>query len=324
MNKFVITLMLMFCTNHCLAQTNLHSPTNVGAGNPTFEEWMKQNKWDRLEEAIPSLLIQKEKKEKENPFKEDDYYNIVMSLHYCYMQIGDIASTQKLLYSAMAVYNQRSSEPNSEYTRGLWLCMGHLEFTLKNFGQALAYFNQAQCMYEESNDFGEAYIGMLMNMALSYQANGDILSAKIYIDEAKEQFEHLYGSIFSISNEEHFKVLLSYGNVCEVVGHYNEAEKCFKYIINHCKKTALSQETYILAYNNLAALYMKQGRWSEGAKMLEGLEGGNNERNYLVAQNMAICQLYLRNYPKSISSLREMNSSSLYGIDAIFSNFTGL
>ena len=314
----------MFCTNHCLAQTNLHSPTNVGAGNPTFEEWMKQNKWDRLEEAIPSLLIQKEKKEKENPFKEDDYYNIVMSLHYCYMQIGDISSAQKLLSSAMAVYNQRSSVPNSEYTRGLWLCMGHLEFALKNFSQALAYFNQAQCMYEESNDFGEAYIGMLMNMALSYQANGDILSAKIYIDEAKEQFEHLYGSIFSISNEEHFKVLLSYGNVCEVVGHYNEAEKCFKYIINHCKKTALSQETYILAYNNLAALYMKQGRWSEGAKMLEGLEGGNNERNYLVAQNMAICQLYLRNYPKSISSLREMNSSSLYGIDAIFSNFTGL
>jgi CHAT domain-containing protein len=296
----------------------------VGAGNPTFEEWMKQNKWDRLEEAIPSLLIQKEKKEKENPFKEDDYYNIVMSLHYCYMQIGDIASTQKLLSSAMAVYNQRSSEPNSEYTRGLWLCMGDLEFTLKNFGQALAYFNQAQCMYEESNDFGEAYIGMLMNLALSYQANGDILSAKIYIDEAKEQFEHLYGSIFSISNEEHFKVLLSYGNVCEVVGHSNEAEKCFKYIVNHCKKTALSQETYILAYNNLAALYMKQGRWSEGANLLEGLEGGNNERNYLVAQNMALCQLYLRNYPKSISSLREMNSSSLYSIDAIFSNFTGL
>lgn len=324
MNKFVITLMLMVYANHCLAQTNLHSSVNVGAGNLTFEEWMKQNKWDRLEDAIPFLLKQKEKKEKEYPFKEDDYYNIIMSLHYCYMQIGDIASTQKLLSSAMAVYNQRSSEPNSEYIRGLWLCMGHLEFTLKNFGQALAYFNQAQCMYEESNDFGEAYIGMLMNIALSYQANGDILSAKIYMDEAKEQFEHLYGSIFSISNEEHFKVLLSYGNVCEVVGHYNEAEKCFKYIINHCKKTVLSQETYILAYNNLAALYMKQGRWSEGAKILEGLEGGNNERNYLVAQNMAICQLYLRDYPKSISSLREMNNSSLYGIDAIFSNFTGL
>ena len=68
----------MFCTNHCLAQTNLHSSANVGAGNPTFEEWMKQNKWDRLEEAIPSLSIQKEKKEKENPFKEDDYYNIVI------------------------------------------------------------------------------------------------------------------------------------------------------------------------------------------------------------------------------------------------------
>ena len=188
MNKFVITLILMFYANQCLAQTNLHASSNNGGGNLTFEEWMKKNKWGRLEEAIPSLLIQKENKEKENPFNEDDYYSIVMSLHYCYVQIGDIASTRKLLSSAMAVYNQRSSEPNTEYTRGLWLCMGQLEFTLKNFGQALAYFNQAQCMYEESNDFGEAYVGMLINMALSYQANGDILSAKIYIDEAKEQF----------------------------------------------------------------------------------------------------------------------------------------
>ena len=312
----------MCCAFICKAQINSQSSAN--SNRPTFDEWMKQNNWNRLEEAIPSLLNQKELKENENPFREDDYYNIVMSLHYCYMQIGDITSTQKLLSSAMAVYNQRSSNPNSEYTRALWLCMGHLEFTLKNFGQALAYFNQAQRMYEESNDFGEAYIGMLMNMALSYQANGDVLSAKIYMDEAKEQFENLYGSIFSTSNEEHFKVLLSYGNVCDVVGHYNEAEKCFKYIVDHCKKTILSQETYALAYNNLAALYMKQGRWSEGAQLLDGLEGDNNERNYLFAQNMAICQLYLGNYPKSISALQSMNNYSMHNIDAIFSHFTGL
>lgn len=322
MNKFVITLMLMFCANYCLAQMNLHSSTDVGADSLTL--WMKQNKCDRLEDAIPFLLIQKEKKEKENPFKEDDYYSIVMPLYYCYMQIGDITSAQKLLSSAMAVHNQRSSQPNSEYTRILWLCMGELEFSLKNFDQALAYFHEAQCMYEESNDYGEAYIRMLMNMALSYQANGDILSAKIYMDEAKEQFEHLYGSIFSISNEDHFKVLLNYGKVCDAVGHCNEAEKCFKYIVNHCKKNAFTQETYIIAYNNLAFLYMKQGRWAEGAKLLEGLEGNNNEMNSLFAQNMAICQLYLSNYPKSISSLREMNDYSLQNIDAIFSNFTGL
>lgn len=323
MNKFVFTLIFMFCANYCLAQTNLYSSTDVGAA-PLTLEWMKQNKCERLEDAIPFLLIQKEKKEKNNPFKEDDYYNIVMSLHYCYMQIGDIASTQKLLSSAIAVYNQKSCEPNSEYTRGLWLCMGHLDFALKNFNQALVCFHQAQCMYEESNDFGEMYIGMLTNMALSYQANGDILSAKIYMDEAKDQFEHLHGSIFSISDEEHFKILLSYGSICDAVGHHNEAEKCFKYIVNHCKKTTLTQEAYVLAYNNLAALYMKQGQWSEGARLLKGLEGNNNERNYLVAQNMAICQLYLRNYPKSISSLREMNDYSLQNIDAIFSNFTGL
>ena len=322
MNKYIFTLMVTFCANYSLAQTNFHSSTDVGADPLTL--WMKQNKCDRLEDAIPFLLKQKEKKEKENPFKEDDYYSIVMPLNYCYMQIGDIASSQKLLSSAMAVYNQRSSQPNSEYTRGLWLCRGALEFLLKNFGQALAYLHQAQCMYEESNDYGEMYIRLLMNMASSYQANGDILSAKIYMDEAKEQFEHLYGSIFSISNEDHLKVLLSYGRVCDAVGHCNEAEKCYKYIVNHCKKNAFTQETYIIAYNNLAALYMKQGRWTEGAKLLEGLEGNNNEMNYLLSQNKAICQLYLRNYPKSILSLREMNDCFLQNIDAIFSNFTGL
>lgn len=322
MNKFVITLMLMFYANHCLAQTSLHSSANVGGGNLTFEEWMKQNKWDRLEEAIPSLLIQKDKKEKENPFKEDDYYNIVMSLHYCYMQIGEIASTQKLLSSAMAVYNQRSSEPNSEYIRGLWLCMGQLEFTLKNFGQALAYFNQAQCMYEESNDFGEAYIGMLMNMALSYQANGDILSAKIYIDEAKEQFEHLYGSIFSFSNKEHFPFLLCYGNICLGVGHLTEAEKCFKYIVDNCQRTSFSQDYYSLACNNLANVYIMQKKWPKGKKLLESLEGSNDEENYLYAQNLALCYFYSNEISKTIATLQSMNNYSLSNIVKIFTNFT--
>ena len=102
-----LTLILLCCAFICKAQINSQSSAN--SNRPTFDEWMKQNNWNRLEE---------------------DYYNIVMSLHYCYMQIGDITSTQKLLSSAMAVYNQRSSNPNSEYTRALWLCMGHLEFTL--------------------------------------------------------------------------------------------------------------------------------------------------------------------------------------------------
>ena len=55
MNKFVFTLMVTFCANYCLAQTNLHSSTDVGEA-PLTLEWMKQNKCDRLEDAIPFLL----------------------------------------------------------------------------------------------------------------------------------------------------------------------------------------------------------------------------------------------------------------------------
>lgn len=320
--RTILSLILLLSAFICQAQIDLQSSMTAKSERPTFDEWMHSHKWNSFEEAIPTLLEQKTWKESEVPFKEQDYYDIVMSLHQCFIQIGDITSSQKHLSSAMEVYNRKSNRPNSEYTRALWLCMGQLEFTLKNFGQALAYFNQAQCLYEESNDFGEAYIGMLMNMALSYQANGDILSAKIYMDEAKEQFEKLHGNVFAISNKEHFLFLLNYGYICYLVGQINEAERCFKYIIDNCPKDFLSQDAYALARNNLSIIYMMQRRWTEGAKLLEGLEGENDERNYLYAQNLALCYFYLNKIPKSISALQKMNNYSLTNIDKIISNFT--
>ena len=323
MNKVVI-LVLLCCTIVSQAQTDLQSSTHTKSGRPTLDEWMKSHNYDRFEQAIPSLLVQKEKKENEIPFKEDDYYDIVMSLHECYMQIGDVASSQKLLSSAMRIYVQKSNRQNSKFTRALWLCMGQLEMILKNYGQALAYLNQAQLMLEEANDYGEDYVGMLMNMAISYQANGDILSAKIYMDEAKEHFEKLHGSIFSITYEEHFMLLSNYGYISYLTGHETEAEKCFKYIIDNCKRSLHTNDVYSLACNNLSAIYMMKGKWSECAKMLERLKSENDERNYLYAQNLALCYFHLKKFPKAITALQDMNNYSLSNVEKIFSSFTGV
>lgn len=324
MKRIAIALVLACCASYGLAKTDLHSQGDEKAWELTVEDWLKRNKWKGLEEAIPTLLEQKERKEHEEPFKEDEYYNIVMWLHHCYTQLGDFASTQKLLSSALHVYNRKGGNPNSKYTRSLWMCKGMLEFSLKNYGDALRYYNEAQCLFEEANEYGEDYVVMLSNMASAYQANGDALSAKMYIDEAKEQFERLHGSIFSAPGEERFKMLLSYGNVCDLVGHKAEAEKCFRHIVERCKKTLFSQDTYTLARNNLAALYMKQNRWAEAAKLLDKLEGENDEDDYLLAQNKALCQIYLGNHRKCMASLASMNNCALRNIDALFSQFAGL
>ena len=292
-------------------------------GQLSYDECMSVDA-TRFGEIIPSLINLKLSYEKADTYNGAMYSRIVMYLHYYYMSIGDFASSRQLLNDAADIFSQRESEPNNEYFRYILTGRGQIEVMLKNYGEALDYLNLAQKYYEEKNDYSEPYMVMMLNMAMSYQANGDLLSAKIYIDEAIEQYENLHGSIYEIQDENYFLLLSNYGYICDAIGHKQEAERCFLTVINNSNKTPQSYDAYVLACNNLAALYMKQGRWSEGAKLLKDLIGNNNERNYMVAQNMAICQLYLRNYPKSILSLQEMNNCSLQNIDAIFSNFTGL
>lgn len=295
----------------------------VKKGELSFDECLSVDV-TQFGEIVPSLINLKRSYAKVGAYNGAMYSKIVMYLHYYYMGIGDYASSKLLLDEAANIFNQREAEPNNEYFRSILTCRGQIEVMLKNYDKALDYLNLAQKYYEEKNDYSESYMIMMFNMAMSYQETGDLLSAKIYMDEAIEQYENLHGSIFEIQDDNYFKLLVNYGVICEAIDHRKEAERCFLTMINNSKKTPQFYDAYVLAYNNLAALYMKQGRWAEGAKLLEGLEGNNNEMNYLFAQNMAICQLYLRNYPKSISSLREMNDYSLQNIDAIFSNFTGL
>ena len=69
---------------------------------------------------------------------------------------------------------------------------------------------------------------------------------------------------------------------------------------------------------------MKQGRWSDGAKLLENLKSANDENNYQYAQNRCMCYLYSDNISKAIESLQEMNAVSLRNLKSLFSNLSQL
>ena len=278
----------------------------------------------KFSEAIPSLLVLKEQYERPDNYNGTIYYGIIYALHYYYIQTGDYSISRDLLNDAGNLFNQRESESNNEYIRNLLCCRGQLEILLKNYGEALDYFNLAQVLFEEKNDYSESYLITMMNMALSYQSNGDLLSAKIYMDEAIEQFENLHGSVYEIKDESQFIILNNYGYLYHAIGNDKKAEKCFLTIINNCKKTAFSNEAYILACNNLSAMYMKQGKWKESIDLLESINSENSERNYMFAQNKAICYLYLNDVSNSVTSLHEMNKYSLINIENLFSHFTGI
>jgi CHAT domain-containing protein len=315
MKKWIIIILAFWCTAAYSQKDN---------SNLSYEECMSLYNAGKISEAIPSLLVLKEHYEQPGNYNGAMYYGIIYALHYYYMQIGDFSSSRNLLSDAGNLFNKRESEPNNEYIRNLLCCRGQLEVMLKNYGDALNYLNQAQVYFEEKNDYSESYLVAMMNMALSYQSNGDLLSAKIYMDEAIDQFENLHGSVYDIKDESQFIILSNYGYLYNAIGHDKEAEKCFLTIINNCKKTAFSNDTYMLACNNLSTMYMKQGRWKEGISLLEGIDSENNERNYLFAQNKAICYLYLKDISNSVASLHEMNRYSLINIENLFSHFTGI
>lgn len=324
MKSIILSIFYLFLgMTTAYSQNGIDFSERAQKGQLSFDECMSVDTTN-FEVIIPSLINLKRSYEKPSTYNRAMYSRIVMYLNYYYMNIGDFSSLRQLLNEAANTFNFREVEPNNEYFRYILVCRGTLEVMLKNYGDALDYLNMAQQYYEEKNDYSESYMIMMLNMAMSYLANGDMLSSKIYMDETIEQFEKLHGSIYDNQDENYFIILSNYGYVCSAIGHNNEAEKCFLAVINNSKRTPQSYDAFILACNNLSTMYMKQGRWLEAAKLLEGLESANGERNYMLAQNLAVCYLYLKDYTKSVSSLQKMNNVSLHNIEKIFSHFTGL
>ena len=315
MKKWILIILAFWCTAVYSQKDN---------SNLSYEECISLYNAGKFSEAIPSLFVLKEHYEQPGNYNGAMYSSIINMLHYYFMQIGDYSSSRNLLSDAGNIFNKREPEPNNEYIRNLLCCWGQLEVMLKNYADALNYLNLAQIYFEEKNDYGELYFVTMMNMAISYQSYGDLLSAKIYMDEAIEQFENLHGSVYEINDESILIILSNYGLLNHAIGHDKEAEKCFLTIINNCKKGAVFNDAYILACNNLSTMYMKQGRWEEGINLLESIDSDNNEKNYLFAQNKAICYLYLKDIASSVASLYEMNQYSLINIENIFSYFTGI
>lgn len=321
--KRLLLHLFILCHIVAYSQNSSDFSSRVKQGLLTYEECMTVS-YDSFHEIIPSLMHLKNIYSQSDFYVGDIYNNIMMYLYRYYVENGDLISSIQILQEAGNTFNQREHEPNNEYIRNLLVCRGRTEVWLKNYGSALQYLNAAHEYFEKKNDYGESYMVMLLNMAIAYQANGDLLSSKLYMDEAVEQFEKLHGSIFDIKDENLWIVLENYGYLCAAIGHEKEAEKCFLTVINKSKNDFLSHEAYTQASNNLSVLYMKQGRWSDGANLLENLKSDNDENNYQYAQNRCMCYLYSDNVSKAIESLQEMNAVSLRNLKSLFSNLSQL
>lgn len=279
--------------------------------------------------ALKYLKKYKDELQKEEYLDKLKYASIITLLINSFMQVGDYSSAQKEIDSFNDYIGINIKQLPADYLQIFYSCAGQVAFRLKDYSKALRYSHAACNLFEKTGDYGIEYSKNLANIAMIYAEAGEYLDAnfyldaKWYIDEAISVFEERIGPLKEHGNIG-ITLLSNAAIVYDAIGDRDDAISTLQDIVKDFANNTEVSDAWSLAVNNLATMYMKQDRWSEAEKLLDNLYGNNDERNYLFAQNLALCRLYLKDNKKTIKAVEDMNRYSTNNIANIFSYFAGI
>lgn len=283
----------------------------------------------RGEVALQSLLQHKDIINNEEHTDTLRYASVVNLLANVYMQMGDFASAQREIESFNQEIGISIGNLPAEYVQTFFSSAGLIAYRLKDYPKALRYCHTACSLLEKAGNYGVEYSKNLANIAMIYAEAGENLDAnfyldsKWYIDEALSVFEERIGPL-----KEHGNVGITLLNnaalVYGAIGDREEAVFTLESIVKDFCGNIDVQDAWTLAANNLAAMYMKQGKWADAEQLLASLNSRNVNSMYLFSQNLALCRMYLNDKKKTAEALEEMNNYARNNIAGIFSFFAGV
>lgn len=245
------------------------------------------------------------------------------------MQMGDFASAQREIESFNQEIGISIENLPAEYVQLFFSSAGLIAYRLKDYPKALRYSHAACNLFERTGDYGIEYSKVLANIAMIYAEAGEYLDANFYldakwhIDEAISVFEERIGSLKDHGNVG-ITLLSNAAVVYEAIGDREEAVSTLESIVKDFCGNIDVQDAWTLAVNNLAAMYMKQGKWADAEQILASLNSHNDNNMYLFSQNLALCRMYLNDKKKTAEALEEMNNYAINNIAGIFSFFAGI
>lgn len=273
----------------------------------------------RSTEAIPSLLKMKLSKEREAVLDTLSYISISSTLSTAYLEAGKINEAQHEIEETMKKININSLPP--QYSSAFNSQYSIINCHLKRYSEAIQYAKKALALYSEIHDFGIEYIKVLSNISLCYMGLGDFTLAKWFNDEAIELFtENVDSNIYE--NTSAVNLLSNKAMIYQSIGDYSGAESVLKSIINYPGNKERNFESYLLASNNLAVIYMKQNKWAEAIPLIKNIQSSSNEKNYLVFQNLALAYLNTDQKKLAVSILQDFNKTATENCTEIISHFT--
>lgn len=279
--------------------------------------------------ALQSLLQYKDILKNDEYIDTLKYASIISLLINVYMQMGDYPSAQKEIDSFNNEIGISTEKMPAEYVQIFFSSAGLVAYRLKDYPKALRFSHAACNLFEKTGDYGIEYSKVLANIAMIYAEAGQYLDAnfyldaKWYIDEAISVFEERIGPLNEHGNIG-ITLLSNAAIVYDAIGDRSDAISTLENIVKDFANNIDVSDAWSLAVNNLATMYMKQGQWSDAEKLLDNLNGNNDDKNYSFAQNLALCRLYLKDNRKTIQAIEDMNRYSTNNIANIFSYFAGI
>ena len=240
--------------------------------NPKSWEDIANNIVSGGDDAVPLLMQFKDELEATPQWDDaarENYLTTVSLLVEYTSRKGWFKDEESFLKDAMRNFNKRDSVANNPYTRRLWVTMTRLQQDLGDPDAMLTYGHEALKMYESAQEYNYNYVMLLHNIAMGYLLKKDYLSAKLYVDEAVDEFLSL-NSVSNIPWEWGVSFINSQGMIEQELEHYDSAIEKFEKVIETSSSDALSSP-YWHAVNNLSVIYTKLGRYEEAKTLLESI-----------------------------------------------------
>lgn len=253
-------------------------------------------------------------------FDIDEYLNLVFELDDYYQMNDDIYNSTNLLENAIFTVNEKSLEQKSLNKVTLFNRLGRNSMQLQDYNDAIYYLLTAKFLCDAVyNERGVIYISLLNNIAHAYLQNGNILFAKIYIDEMMDCY-NVYENIYNNYNEYTFECLLNYGQIYYKVGDHKIAETIFKHIIDN---STPDSEVLYLTYDSYISLLINDNRIDECMEYLQILrENTTYSRSIDHINNMIMAYIALKKNDMALNSLMDYNSRSIENALSVMTNFS--
>lgn len=263
-------------------------------------------------EAIESLLFYLEEEEIREGWDENRFATIYTLISNYYYSIGDLGGLSKLNSKAMGIFNEKSPIPNTEFSRYLHRMYGAIYMELKDYSAAISCLETAQWFYEDESEYDRGYFSILTLLGGAYLQSGDIINAKLYLEEAENIHLKYIGPILNSDYIDSYQLLNYRGLLEQNFGNVEKAENYFNSIIENAPRSIWFEEIRKIASINLGILYTLIGEYIKAEKIYNSIEFTLPQHNYNKYESIAFHNLLNNDYDKAFNNLA---LSNVYGMD---------